>query len=156
MTGRRNASKSLVLCFFRRAFSICSIWNLFNDEISALQNIFSKNGYPPKLFDSLVKTFLDNIHGNNIDSPNKPEENGDRFTLVLPYFGVVSDGFKRKISSFSKMHNLHVRVVFKPFRTAHYFSLKTRCPLPLKSMVVYKSSCPHTGLSYIGKPKGTF
>ena len=145
--------KSLVLCFIRRAFTICSSWCLFDREISSLRDIFLKNGYPVTLFDHLLEKFLYQFLRERKTSPNDETRNKDSFTLVLPYFGQTLDNFRRKIASFGKKFNSPIRVVFKPFKTSFYFSLKTKCPLPLSSMVVYKYSCPLTGLSYIGKTK---
>ena len=144
--------KSIISCFIRRAFTICSSWQYFNLEIDNLRKIFSDNGYPLTLFDKSVKDFL-NKKANNRRVENSKADDSVH-TLVLPYYGVLSNNLKRRLKSFSRMFSLNIRTVFKPFKVSCYFSLKTRCPRPLQSMIVYKFSCSeHQNISYIGKTK---
>ena len=148
--------KALVNCFVKRAFKICSSWRLFDVEINKLGDIFSNNGFPKILFEKVVKKVVNN------NNPHKNDERKQKnvatvHTLVLPYFGKVSDTFRRKIDAMSRKLNIEVRTVFRPFKISNYFSLKAKCPDSLKSMLVYRYRCPKNGgTTYIGRTKRHF
>mgnify|MGYP000436362814 FL=1 len=46
------------------------------------------------------------------------------------------------------------KIVYKPFKVGVYFSLKSRCPKLLQSMIVYRFNCSvDQNVAYIGKTK---
>ena len=53
-----------ILTLLNRAFMISSDWQIFNNEINRLKQIFINNNFPDKLFDNYVKSFF-NKHFNN-------------------------------------------------------------------------------------------
>ena len=61
---------------------------------------------------------------------------------------------KRKLTKFNKQFNKNIRVVFTTFKVASYFTLKSKCPQPLHSCVVYQFDCSENqNITYIGKTK---
>ena len=44
-----------------RAYHLSSNYSLFNDEICYLKTFFENNGYPLKLFDSILRKFLNKV-----------------------------------------------------------------------------------------------
>ena len=53
-----------------RVFKISSDWQIFNNEINRLKQIFINNGFPNEVFDRCVKNFL-NKHFNNSNDEKK-------------------------------------------------------------------------------------
>ena len=101
------------------AYIVCSTWDLFNNEMGKLKDIFKKNGYPNGIFDGCLNKFLDRKHNEKQD---KKDEDEDKYViLVVPYFGHVSDNFKKKMCKIGKDLNVKTRVVFKSFKVRQYF-----------------------------------
>ena len=51
----------LIWSLLYRAFSLCSTFELFHQEILKLKDIFKRNGYPISFIDKCVKRFLDKV-----------------------------------------------------------------------------------------------
>ena len=142
---------SLIKCLVKRAISICSNWSLFDKEINNIRKIFARNNYPAALVEKIIKSTL-----TKFVAPNSPAPMEERtsYTLCLPYFGKMSDIFKKRLSRVCSRYQLEARVVFLPFKVSQYFCLKSSVPTVLKSCVVYKYSCANDSQhSYIGKTK---
>ena len=80
--------------------------------------------------------------------------------MVLPYLGVMSTVYKRKISRLvHKFYpSVRLRVVFsRGFRLSNLFSFKDKLPLQCRSGVVYYTQCANCGPSqaYVGKTINT-
>ena len=116
-----------------------------------LRNIFSLNGYPDALFNSQICYFIDNI----FNKTNKSKTNEEySHVIILPYFGLSSKILKRKLIKFNQQLNLNVKLVFRTFKTANYFTFKSKCPTPLRSSVIYQYCCSENpDISYIGMTK---
>ena len=52
----------LIWLLLYRAFSLCSSFELFHQEILKLKDIFKRNGYPTSFIDNCVKRFLDKVY----------------------------------------------------------------------------------------------
>ena len=141
--------RSVICGCLYRAFSICSSRRLFDFEVSNLRRLFEMNGYPIPFFNDILSSFLRKVHEPRIQSCNE----SDVYTLCLPYFGNVSETFILRFRRFCRRYNLKIRIVYKPFKVGHYFSLKSVCPKFLESCVVYKYTCPVDQASYVGKTR---
>ena len=147
--------KALIVCFLKRAITLCSNWTLFHDEVSNLRSIFRRNGYTCEIFDRVLKSFLVKYVSNSHSTDISREP--DTYTLVLPYTGECSDQFRFRFIRFIKRHNLNCLLTFTPSKVSNYFSLKSSVPDILKSCLVYKYVCPvEPGHVYIGKTKRHF
>ena len=51
----------LIWSLLYRAFSLCSKFELFHQEILKLKDIFKRNGHPATFIDNCVKKFLDKV-----------------------------------------------------------------------------------------------
>ena len=143
---------SLIFCLLHRAYSICSSFVNFHLEIDKLRNMFSANGYPLYIFDSILRKFLERCLQGNHSKPT--DQDNDTFTLVLPYFGQLSKILQSRIHSLCTRYHKKCRVVFRPFKVSSYFTLKSRCPKELQALVVYKYVCSvDQNTTYIGKTK---
>ena len=119
------------------------------NDVSNLRRLFEMNGYPIPFFNDILSSFLRKVHEPRIQSCNE----SDVYTLCLPYFGNVSETFVLRFRRFCRRYNLKIRIVYKPFKVGHYFSLKSVCPKFLESCVVYKYTCPVDQASYVGKTR---
>ena len=54
-----NWKLGLITCLINRAYIVCSTWDLFNNEMGKLKDIFKKNGYPNGIFNWCLNKFLD-------------------------------------------------------------------------------------------------
>ena len=142
----------LITCFINRAYTVCSTWQLFHSEMTRLRNIFRENGYPSKMFDRCLGTFLDKKQQQTpkiapIDLEFTP-------IICLPYTGHPSLNFSKQLKSIFRSGGVTVRVIFRSFRVGQLFSLKSATPFDLRAKVVYRFQCPcDKGMSYIGKTK---
>ena len=142
--------RSIIKCFLQRAYTLCTTWKSFDKETRTLKRHFSGNGYPQSLFDNVLRTFLVD---KKSDNPKLPRDR-EKYCIVLPYFGSVSDRFSNRFRSLCNRYNLNARVVFRPFKIGSYFCHKSRVPMMLKSLVVYKYACPVDPVQiYVGRTK---
>ena len=147
----RKWKYSLIHCLLHRAYTICSNWQVFSQEIEFLKDIFIKNGYPENVFLSCVKRFL-NMKYDCAANRNFTEDKIEKIMLV-PYIGLPSVIFSRKLKDlFKKYYCIDIKIVFTSFKVKNYFSLKSRAPLTLLANVVYKFNCMRdANITYIGK-----
>ena len=145
---------SLIKCLLHRAYKIASSWCLFHTEVIKLREMFILNAYLAQIFGFTLEKFMLNIRSGLYVESDRAPTNDIVPTLVVPYFGSLSILLKRQIKSLCKRHNIRYRIIFKPFKVANYFNLKSRCPSALRSMLVYKYSCSvDQSTTYIGKTR---
>ena len=78
----------------------------------------------------------------------EPEKN----VICLPYIGLDSLVYKKKLIKIYKRLGNNISVVFTSFKIKNYFSLKDKTPLALRANVVYKYNCAcDEHITYIGK-----
>ena len=137
----QNWKSGLVTCFLNRAYTVCSSWNLFDNEVNLMRDIFKKNAYPTDFFDNNLNKFLNNKIVP--DEAEEPETEENTFMIIIPYIGHASVIFKSKIRKLFRSLNINMKVVFKSYKVGQYFSLKDPTPLALKASVIYefKASC---------------
>ena len=127
---------------------------LFNQEVNKLCEMFIKNAYPTRFFNSIVNKFLCKS-SVDVSDVSDSSETSEFAILKLPYFGLITEKFGRSISTVIKnKFDIEVRVVYSTFKVGSYFKLKSRTPLHIVSNVVYRFDCvrdAHT--SYIGMTK---
>lgn len=149
----QNWKLGLITCFINRAYTVCSTWHLFDQELKCLMGIFRSNGYPQMIFDKCVRAFLDKKHSQPqvkvvpVDLEYTP-------IITIPYTGYPSLNFKKRLLSIFRSVGVNVKITFRSFRVGRYFSLKSATPVNLVAKVIYKfqSSCDRN-MSYIGKTK---
>lgn len=145
--------RGLISCFIHRAYRVCSNWSLFHSEIKILRKHFLSNGYPVNFFNSALYRFVNKLFCKD-NSGVISVDQADNVFLVLPYFGSCSVQFRTRFSQFCKRFGVQGRLVFTSCRVSRYFSLKSRCPKLLRSMVCYRYICPvDQAFSYIGRTK---
>ena len=74
--------------------------------------------------------------------------------MKLPYIGASSLRLKKQILTLFRntFINADLSIVFKAgFTLSHMFPFKDRVPQLMRSHLIYKISCEHCGVSYIGK-----
>ena len=124
-------------------------WSSFHSKVEKLINIFIKNGYPRYVIDKCINQ---SVSKKVNPSTNQEESKKDQYINIhLPYFGLPSLSFKKKLLSIYRKANINVRIVFKSFKVGNYFSLKSLTPLDLKARIVYQYDCSFARTkSYIG------
>ena len=143
----------LLQCMLHRAYSVCSNWTVFSNEMDKLKDIFKSNGYPDHVIHSSISRFLGRKFSGNSNLLAKDDNVETIFTI--PYLGMPSVIYANKIKKvFRTFYNIEVKPVFTSFKVKNYFSLKSRTPFPLVSKVVYQFNCLRdANISYVGKTK---
>ena len=142
-----NSCKTLMF----RAYSLCSNWIKFHEEVSFLNSYFSKNCYPSYMINNITKKFLDSIFRPKpviFDVPKKP------MYVSLPYMSNFSTDVKRELTlTLSKLYPyVKFNFVFKnPLTIGSLFHFKDTLPELMRSCVVYKFTCPKCNFgTYVG------
>ena len=87
-----NSIKTLLA----RAYSICSTYQNFHEELVFLRIFFKNNGYPINLFENCINKFLDRKYSDSNSDDSSPLE---KQYISLPYFGSQSNKLKQELSS---------------------------------------------------------
>ena len=133
-----------------RAYKICSSYKLFHEEVIFLKTYFAQNCYPARLFNSILKKFLNRQY----ESTTIVHTVAKRKVYVnLPYIGTQTnkmiseircllDQFYPQIHScFYHKNNYTIGSLFKRYESPE---------LLLRSCVVYKYKCHCCQQCYIG------
>ena len=122
----------------------------------------TKNGYPEKFFDKIVRSFLNKIFEKAPTELIAPKR---VVIFSLPYTGLHSIQIRKQIIKlFSSAYpHIQLRCIFRPVqRLSSFFQFKDRIPLGLRSRVVYKFKCQCCDALYFGEtirhrsPFGTY
>ena len=119
---------------------ICSSVSLFNTEVGSLRDMFFRNSYPIKFFQSVYSAFL-HVSNLNESATDEVEEKDDTPIVILrvPYLGKCSTVFARSLSSIISNHfHVKVNIVYCTFKVKSYFSLKCFSPNYLSSYIAYQ------------------
>ena len=142
----------LIFTLLFRTFSIVSDFPRFHTEVRHLKDILRKNGFPIKLVDSCIKTFLNKkfLHTPVALTVEKKE-----LFIILPYLGNLSLTIRTRLQN-SINKNLpfcKIKVVFKSTTKllSNFFCFKEKCFFNLHSNVVYNFSCGRCNATYYGK-----
>ena len=131
---------------------ICSTWQALHAEVKRIQEMFLANAYPLGFLQYHIGIFMQRIVTGQ--KPREEELDNRPNVLILPYYGDVSNLLRKQIDATNRRFHLNIKVVLKPFKIGSYFSLKTRCPKPLRSKIVYRFNCSvDQNIAYIGKTK---
>ena len=142
-----NSCKTLLF----RAYSVCSSWINFHEEVCFLEKYFSKNGYPSFVFQKLVKNFIDKLF-----SPKVIEYTVSKklIYISLPYMGHLSIIIKKELDQLLQKHYPYAKFnfIFKnPLTINSLFKFKDSLPELMRSCVVYEYTCPKCNLgNYVG------
>ena len=133
-----------------RAFTLCSNYKLFDNELSFLKTFFRNNGFPAYLVNLCIKNFLNQKYSNTLPLFNVPKL---KRYFVLPYFGEQSLGMQKEMVDLLSNYYpyLDPRIVLRNTLTVgSFFHFKDRVPKACRSGVVYKYCCSSCGEAYIG------
>ena len=146
----------LIRCLLNNAKMICSSQELLNKEIEKLKLQFLSNGYPKRFFEKTLEKFrLVQDMGSSVECDNEIEETERRYLFGIPYLGIASQEYKKKVTALIKEHlAVDISSYYTSCKVSRFFSLKSSTPLALKARVVYKFSClSDSDTYYIGKTK---
>ena len=74
----------LIFSLLNRCFKICSTYVIFHAEVEKLKHIFINNGYPVKLLDRWIASFLDKVFSKSTKLLTAPKR---VVYLSLPFTG---------------------------------------------------------------------
>ena len=144
-----NSCKTLLF----RAYSLCSSWIKFDEEIGFLDKYFSKNCYPSFIFNRIVKQFLDDIFRPKTIVPTVPKK---IMYVSLPYVYSCMSLKRELVSALGELYPyVDFRFIFKnPYTIGSFFKFKDNLPTLMRSSLVYAFSCPKCNFgTYVGLTK---
>ena len=140
--------RSIVANIVHRIFNSTSTWKLFHDGLQAAKQILSLNQYPENWYEPIIHKTLEKIltKESKMDA-NVEEEKVEKHMFFIEYRGKITDNFARKLYE----TNTPVKVIMTLTKTKMVLpSLKPKIDRVISSNVVYKYSCPHCKMSYVG------
>ena len=145
--------KGLIFCLLFRIYSICSNWHLINDEICKLKCILLKNKYPSGFMNSCINIFLSKLFIDKVTPITVPKK---EFFMCLPYLGRETLAIKNKLRKLfsSQFPAFQLKIVLTSgLKVGSFLNFKDILPSGVRSLVVYKYTCSHCNMTYIGKTK---
>lgn len=143
---KTNAIRTLIY----RAYCICSTYLSFHNEMLFLRSYFVNNGYPSRLFESILSKFLSSRYTETSANFNVPRQ---KLFIQLPYLSNQSTKLKNEMNTLINKYfpQLHVQWYFRSTLTiGSFFSIKERTSLLLRSYVVYEYKCHCCQQRYMG------
>ena len=148
----QNFKTNSISTLLHRAFSVSSDWLNFHKEIEFLRKYFCDNCYPGDIFEKYLKKFLDDKFCPATLVPNVPKLD---FFASMPYSRDTK--FLKGLSDIIKKHFycINPKLILKnPKTIGSIFKFKDTIPILMRSLVVYKYSCPRCNLgTYLGSTK---
>ena len=134
-----------------RAFSLCSSFELFHQEILKLKDIFKRNGYPTSVIDNCVKRFLDKdfIKKKTFLTACKKQ-----LVCVLLFIGKKPLQLRSRLvkSIQGNLQFCNLKVVFQsPCKLRSSFLFKDTLDKKIGSDLVYRYTCSNCNVTYYGK-----
>ena len=133
--------KGFLFTLLNPYFNICSSYVTFSSQLNFFKKIFLLNGYPEKLIDYCIRSYLDKIFSPRPKISLTPKK---VIYFCLPYTGqhrLQTSTQIRKLCS-SAFPQLSIRFVFRPcLRLTHFFSFGDRIPKSLRSRMANLFKC---------------
>ena len=142
--------KSAITSQLYRAFNVSCAWDDFDRQVSRLRQLFTNNGYPASVIDSVINKF--------VTSKVKPSNNSPKCeNIKLFYRNRMSNNYKVEENSIKKIVLSNVKSVdsSKSVSLNIFYRNKKLSNLLIRNNcnrepdvgdhVVYKYSCPHGG-----------
>ena len=146
MLYKINAVRTLIF----RAYTLSSSYLNFTNEIDFLKNYFHGNGFPSNIFYKYVRLLLSKIYH---PSPVITTVKKHIIYVSFPYFGYISDVFKKEIQTcVEKLYpQIDLRLAFRnSFSVGSLFRHKDPMPTSICSNVIYTYNCALCNECYIG------
>ena len=89
---------NLIRTLLDRLFKICNTWIGFDIGVKKLTQLLLRNGFPEKVIDRNVKTFLD----AKLSRSDTEERKAETHYFKLPYVGEYSNYTKKRLNKMYK------------------------------------------------------
>ena len=142
-----NSCKTLL----HRAYTNCSNWLNFSEEVTQLEKYFQQNSYPLHVFHQQVKTFLNSIFHPKLAIPTVPKcKKYYSFPFMGPYTKTIQKELLLLITKYYPF--LDPKLIFSnSFKIGSFFHFKDAFEPLMRAGVVYIYNCPKCDLGkYIG------
>ena len=133
-----------------RAYHLSSNYSLFNDEICYLKTFFENNGYPLKVFEFILRKFLNKVRRPIMTTITVEKRS---VYVSLPYFGPLTHDLGNQLNAVLSpcYPQINFKFCFKNnYRIFSFFKFKDSLPAELCANIIYKFSCGSCQGSYIG------
>ena len=151
----RKYKINLVKTLLSRAWSICSNYELFDQDVKIIRKSLLENQYPQGIIDPIIKTFINN-KVNSVLPPTPPRPEKKEMFLILPYHGQQSSKLFMQLKKLlsNTYPQIDLKLIFRTtFRIGNMFPYKDKIPKRLKSHLVYGIHCTYCNSHYVGKTK---
>jgi len=89
---------SVIKNFIHRAYSICSDWNLFHEELARIKQLLCNNNFPNCIIDTEIRRFLDKKMKKIEEQPNERKEK-----IPLYFQNQMTKNYKQEESNLRKI-----------------------------------------------------
>ena len=133
-----------------RARKICSSKSSLDKEITKIRQFLSWNGFSKFVANKLITKFMTPKPVNSDETTERPS----KIFARIPFIGKQGEFLVRKsLKRVNRLLNVPVNfiILYDNVKTSTFTSMKDYINKDLKSMVVYKYTCPGCSSRYIGK-----
>ena len=141
----------LILILLNRAFSICTRYVSFDEEVRFIKKLLQRNGFGLDLINRTIETFLNRKYEIVEKVSSVPKQ---KVTVLLPFTGCHGFQIRKRLVQLclSAYPHIDLNVVFQvKQRIGHFFHFKDRVPWGLQSNVIYSYRCQRCTSLYVGK-----
>ena len=153
----KKYKRAVVSGFVHRIYRACSDWKNFHDSLEKAKVILKKNQYPPDFFEPIIHETLTRIISPEKKCEETDEDDKKPFMIFLQYRGKCSETYARDIKrlcSSSVVTSVPCKVIFTLRKLKTVLpSLKEPVEKNLRSGIVYKITCSHCEVCYVGKTR---
>ena len=153
----KKYKRAVVRGLVHRIYRACSDWKNVHDSLEKARVILKKNQYPPDFFEPIIHDTLTRIIFPEKKCEETDEDDKKPFLIFLQYRGKCSETYARDIKrlcSSSVVTSVPCKVIFTLRKLKTVLpSLKEPVERNLRNGIVYKITCSHCEVCYVGKTR---
>ena len=141
---------SSIITLLHRAYNICSTFALFHDEVLFLKTYFTNNCYPSKLFNCLLKKFLNSKYDTKAIAHTVSKQ---KVYVHMPFIGTQSEKLLSEVKMLLSTYYPQIQPCFyfkNHYTIGSFFKRYDQPEMLLRSNIVYKYACHCCQQCYIG------
>ncbi len=146
--------RAVVTSFVHRVYRACSDWKNVHDSLERAKVILKMNQYPPDFYEPIIRDTVTRIFSQ--EKKREADENSEKpYLIFLEYRGKCSESYARDIRQLCTSNAVtsdSCKMIFTLRKLKTVLpSLKEPVEKRLRSGLVYKITCSHCEMCYVGK-----
>ena len=154
----KKYKRAVVTGFIYRIYRACSDWKNVHESLETAKGILKMNQYPPDFYEPIIRDTLSRIISSESKRDKEKDENTEKpYMIFLEYRGKCSEAYSRdirRLCTSSAVTSVQCKVVFTLRKLKTVLpSIKEPVEKCLRSGLVYKITCSHCEVCYVGKTR---